>query len=354
MVLEHAREPADLVGTITTAARDAAADGAYREAAAHYRLVLESAGLLTPGERSRLLTEYARLRLDRSRVDIDRGAWDDAVEAASAVLRTSSLPHRCTALELLARVGSRRGEASAADLVASVVAHSHESGDLEYMARAAAVAAEAAWLTGDHSAVAGIALGPFTDAYHVDLRSVWPELGYWLTRAGHIVAMSTAGGPFQLLASGNWREAAELWARAGRRYETAMAWSESDSPEHLLKAVEELDSLGAKPLARIAGQRLHQLGIGQISRGAAVPQNHPADLDHSEFEVLRLLVEGLTTDEIARQLTIPVPAVDKYVAVVIDRLSAGILGQPGQVIPQAAPQNPADPVCEAAGYEFHG
>lgn len=258
------------------------------------------------------------LQVHRAKIDLSRCAWDSAVQVAKTIVTAKSRLNRCMALGVLGRVETRRGDSAAPGHVDSAVALSRQIGDLRYLGWAAAIAAEAAWLRG--VAVPDLVGDIFNDAYREELWTVWPELGYWLTRSGHPVEVSKiGGGPYQLLAAGNWREAADLWKAAGCRYEVAMALTESGSPEHLVAAVEELDALGAKPLARIARQRLRGLGIRQGS--ARAPRQNPAGLTARQFEVMQLLMEGLTNAEIASRLAISVRTADNHVAAVLDKLA---------------------------------
>nr|WP_238175980.1 helix-turn-helix transcriptional regulator [Kribbella albertanoniae] len=257
------------------------------------------------------------LRVHRAKIELSRGAWDSAVQVAKTIMPASSRLNRCMALGVLGRVGNRRGDSTAIEHADAALVLSRQIGDLRYLGWAAGIAAESAWLRG--VAVPDLVRDTFSKAYHEDLWTVWPELGYWLTKSGHPVEMSETGGPYQLLAVGNWLEAATLWQGAGCRYETALALSESGSPEQLVAAVEELDTLGAKPLARIVRQRLRALGIRHDS--ARTPRQNPAGLTPRQFEVLQLLVEGLTDAEIASRLAISVRTANNHVAAVLDKLA---------------------------------
>jgi hypothetical protein len=91
----------------------------------------------------------------------------------------------------------------------------------------------------------------FTQAYQLDVSTLWTQLGYWLAKVGHPVAMRSSDEPYGLLADGRWREAAEFWRDAGCPYEHAMALAESSEPDDLLQALAILDAIDAKPLGRI-------------------------------------------------------------------------------------------------------
>ena len=89
------------------------------------------------------------------------------------------------------------------------------------------------------------------------------ELAYWRWRAGIEEEIPPgAAEPYALQIAGEWRRAADLWAELGCPYEHALALADADDDETLLRALEELQRLGARPAA---GQ-----GIGLILYGVLV------------------------------------------------------------------------------------
>jgi DNA-binding NarL/FixJ family response regulator len=148
-------------------------------------------------------------------------------------------------------------------------------------------------------------------------------VGYWLRAAGQNVAVVEVDHPYALLARGQWREAAAAWERAGCPYERALALSHSPEPPDVLEALSILDGLGAMPLARSVRERLRDLGVSRIPRGpASLTRNNPAGLTHRQVEVLRLLADGLTNNEIASRLVVSVRTVDTHVAAILGKLAA--------------------------------
>lgn len=138
-------------------------------------------------------------------------------------------------------------------------------------------------------------------------------------RTGGDVADRTAGGTAGRTAV---RDAARVWARAGCRYEQAVALSHSDVPGDLLTALRILDELGADPYARWVRSRLRERGVARIPRGPQpATRDNPAGLTGRQVEVLRLLAEGLSNPEIAIRLVLSVRTVDAHVAAILAKLA---------------------------------
>ena len=110
---------------------------------------------------------------------------------------------------------------------------------------------------------------------------------------------------------------------AGGRYEHAAALAQSPGPQDLLAALAILDDLGARPLATRVRIRLRALGVARIPRGPSEETRaHPAGLTVRQNDVLRLLVQGHTNAEIARDLVLSVRTVDSHVAALLAKLGA--------------------------------
>lgn len=281
------------------------------------RYALAGVTLATATEHLGALTAF---RVLRARIALGRGRWDSALTGATAIAEAEP-GHRCPALMVMGRVRARRGDAGSTELLATAVQLGHQLGDLQRTGWATMAAAEDAWLRGDHAAVGELAGPIFRDTRRRDASTLWPELGYWLLRSGHAAEMDASESPFSLLAAGRWREAADVWRLGGHRYEYAMALAESGDTDTLLVALEELDGLGARPLAAITRQRLRDLGVTQIPRGpAGTTRANPAGLTARQLEVLRLLAEGMTNAEIAARLVISVRTAGNHVGAVLDKL----------------------------------
>ncbi|MET7600306.1 ATP-binding protein [Streptomyces sp. NPDC004082] len=248
------------------------------------------------------------------------GDWEDAERYAELGVR-EFVPARSPALTVLGRVRVRSGRAGARELLGRAWEIAVRSSELQRTGPVAAALAEAAWLDGDHGAVAAVAGPVFAQARRLDAVSHRAELGYWLTRAGCPVPADGSEHPYALQAAGQWQAAATAWQEAGCPYERAAALAESPEPDDKLTALAALDALGGRPLARLIRAQLRDLGIRRIPRGPlTTTRGNPAGLTERQLQVMRLLARGLTNPEIADRLVLSVRTVDNHVAAVLDKL----------------------------------
>lgn len=251
-----------------------------------------------------------------------RGAWAEAAHAAGLALG-SRAHFRCPALTVLGRVKARTGDPDAAGVLSSALELSHRIGETLWIGYAAAAAAEDAWLRGDLQAIPDIATGPYEEARRLRIRSSWPwpELAFWLTKAGQVVEPPDIDSPYTLLMAGRWQEAAQRWGAAGYRYESALALSESPDPADQLAALDVLHALGARPLAQLVRRRLRQSGVSSVPRGPTISTRaNPQGLTARQYEVLQLLSAGVSDAEIAERLVISVRTASNHVTAVLSKL----------------------------------
>lgn len=285
----------------------------------------EADGYITAGirlaEESEFLGFLAYMHVERARLELARGQWNEAVRSAEPGTQ-ATLPMRCAALTVLGRIAARRGRPEAAGLLGSAWDLASQIDEMQRIGPAAAARAEQAWLRGDEDRVREIALPVYTEARQLGDLVHEAELGYLLAKSGH--AVETSGDhPYALLTAGRWREAAEAWQAAGCPYERAVAQADSPGPEDLLVALGAADDLGATPLAARVRGRLRALGVTRIPRGPVdETRANPAGLTARQVDVLRLLGQGYTNAQIARQLVVSVRTVDSHVAAVLDKLGA--------------------------------
>ncbi|WP_328504183.1 AAA family ATPase [Streptomyces sp. NBC_00457] len=250
------------------------------------------------------------------------GDWDDAEKQAEFGMH-DFVPARCPALTVLARVRTRRGRPGAGELLEEAWKIAVTTGELQRAVPVAAALAEAAWLRGDRAGVAEVAGPVHAEARRLAVGPYQAELGYWLAKAGHRVPADGSDHPYAVQAAGDWHRAAALWRAAGCPYEHAAALAESPDPADKLTALAALDTLGAEPLARLIRAELRRLGVRHIPRGPlAVTRGNPAGLTERQFQVMRLLAEGLTNPEIADRLVVSVRTVDNHVRAVLEKLDA--------------------------------
>ena len=272
-------------------------------------------------EESEFLGFLAYLHVQRGRLHLARGEWDEAARFAELGL-DAPIPMRCAALTVLGRVAVRRGQPEAAGLLGPAWKLATQIDEMQRIGPVAAARAEEAWLRGDRDRVREIAMPVYQEARRLGDPVHEAELGYLLAKSGQLVEV-TGDRPYALQAGGRWREAAEAWQTAGCPYEHATALADSPEPEHLLAALEIADDLGARPLAAQVRAQLRALGVTHIPRGpVGETRANPAGLTARQVDVLRLLGQGYTNAQIARQLVVSVRTVDSHVAAVLDKLGA--------------------------------
>jgi DNA-binding NarL/FixJ family response regulator len=72
---------------------------------------------------------------------------------------------------------------------------------------------------------------------------------------------------------------------------------------------------------------MKDLGLRGVPNGArATTREHPAGLTRREAEVLALLCDGLSNDEIAGRLVVSTRTVDHHVSAVLTKLGVGSRG----------------------------
>ena len=268
-----------------------------------------------------------------ARVDLDRGRWAAAADAATAVLRVrrTSVTPRIVALVILALTRARRGDPDYAALLDEAWALARPTGEPTRCDQVALARAEAAWLAGDRDGVAQATDETLALAIERDWSALIAALGAWRRRVGlDCRAVPVSSEPYTLEAAGEWERAAERWRELGCPYESALALAESGEEESLRRALDELQALGAKPAAAIVTRRLRERGARGLPRGPRVAtQGNPAGLTAREVEVLALVAEGMRNGEIAARLVLSERTVGHHVGAILRKLGVATRAQAG-------------------------
>jgi DNA-binding CsgD family transcriptional regulator len=179
---------------------------------------------------------------------------------------------------------------------------------------------EAYWLDGDDErAIAearrAVEISALCDASHRG------DAAVWLHRLTGAVSTYEVSEPFASQLREEHEKAAALWEQIGARYDAALALGDATDEASLRAAVGQLEALGASAVARRVRQRMRGLGMRSVPAGVrASTRADPAGLTRREREVLELLVDGRSNDEISDRLVISVKTVDHHVSAVLGKL----------------------------------
>ena len=252
------------------------------------------------------------------------GRWDDAAAMAADLLRQAgpSPVNRLNPLVSLGRLLARRGEDGAWDCLAEAAALAEGLHEPEWTVLVGTARAEACWLEGrvgdaldELTAVTGVAA-----ACSAHLRSA-------VTAWQHRIEGSPAAGtdlvePYASEVVGDAGRAARLWDDLGLPYEAALALLGATDEALLREGLDRVERLGASATARLARQVLRRRGVKSVPAGARrTTKAHPAGLTRREQEVLELVCDGLSNDEIAGRLFVSVKTVDHHVSAVLAKLA---------------------------------
>ena len=266
----------------------------------------------------------------RGEVELHEGRWGEAAESAALVLADHGLgPASVSALVTVGRLRARRGDPGQWAPLEDALELAERSGDLSRLASVVAARAEAAWLEGRPDSVPGATGAMFDLAQKVGAAWVIGELAFWRRRAGIEEEVPPgAAEPYALQLAGEWRLAADAWVQLGCPYESALALADADDDAALLRALEELQRLGARPSAAIVARRLRRHGAKGLPRGPRPgTQQNPAHLTARELEILALVVQGLRNTDIAEQLFLSERTVAHHVSAILRKLEVRTRGE---------------------------
>jgi DNA-binding NarL/FixJ family response regulator len=112
-----------------------------------------------------------------------------------------------------------------------------------------------------------------------------------------------------------------LWDRLGCPYQAALALLDTKEEIHLRESLDRLVDLGADAAARLVRRTMRELGIRSVPAGArTAARTHPRGLTKREQEILQLLSEGQSNEEISATLFISVRTVEHHVSAILGKL----------------------------------
>lgn len=255
---------------------------------------------------------------------LDRtGRWDEAMTLRDEVLSAQlSVWNRIRALEIAAVLSARRGDQDAWELLDQTRAGVVGIGEPQLLAPNAVARAEVHWLDGDLDA----ARAELANAERLAARLAPGEggpLAAWTKRLRGIILPTGAPlpSPYRAEIEERVEEAMHEWDELGCPYDAALVLAFSDEETHLRAAIARLDKLGATAAVGAVRRRMRQLGIRSIPTGSrAATRANPAGLTRREQEVLELLCEALSNEQIAERLVLSVRTVDHHVSAILGKL----------------------------------
>jgi DNA-binding CsgD family transcriptional regulator/tetratricopeptide (TPR) repeat protein len=251
------------------------------------------------------------------------GRWDECVSTIGAVLdeRKVTRANRMQSLSILAKVMARRGQDGYWQYLDEARDSSLGLEEREWLIFVGLARVEAYWLE-DRLDAARAELARIRDASAGLAVPYRRWLALW-TRRLTGVAEPVDLEPFASHVAGDAAHAAELWDRLGYRYEAALALLDTKEEPLLRDSLARLSDLGAEAAARLVRRTMRDLGIRSIPAGTRpATKAHPRGLTAREQQILELLSQGQSNEEIAASLFISVRTVEHHVSAILGKLGA--------------------------------
>ena len=297
-----------------------------------------------------LETTSVCLESDRLLYLLDAGRWLEVEDDIGALLaRVDPSPmHRYVALVPAVRLLVRTGRPHE-DLLREADRIARTLADPPRRTQALTARAESAWFADRLADVRPDLEEAMAAAVEREDGWIVAEVGVWMRRLDPAYRLPViARGPWAL--AGRGRAEAEAWADLGRPYDAALALLDGDETD-LREALATLADLGAVPAARLARQRLRDLGATRIERGPrASTVADPYGLTGREMEVWALLAEHLTNAEVAERLVLSERTVHHHVSSVLTKLGVRSRGEAAALAPPSlrSPGHDAGPTWASA------
>jgi DNA-binding CsgD family transcriptional regulator len=258
---------------------------------------------------------------ERAEVFEKRGRWDECLSIAHAMLDDQSLSPAARLWQLThqAKVMARRGQNGYWPYLDEALRYATGSEEPMWLLSVRLARIEAYWLEGrTDAAVEELDRIPNAFGGVTPVQRGW--LALWTQRLAGIVHPIDLE-PFASQLSGNGARAVELWDRLSYRYEAALALLDTKEEANLRESLSRLVDLGAEATARLVRHTMRDLGIRGIPAGArTVTKAHPRGLTAREQQILELISEGRSNEEISATLFISVRTVEHHVSAILGKL----------------------------------
>ncbi len=253
----------------------------------------------------------------RSRLHLDR--WEEAearADAAEVMRAGASAVGFLQPLLVAALIDVRTGTGDGAEAFARAVEMSEAMKEAQRVAPTASARSEAAWIAGDRSAAARIAVEAWPLVVDVDCPWHRGEVATWLP--ADVDAGAPLAEPYALERAARWAEAAACWAALSSPFEQGLALARSGEVDLLTESVAVFDRLGTTAAGARARADLHSMGA-PVPR-ATRASRHPHGLTPREQEVFELVARGLGDAAIAETLVISRRTAEHHVAAILGKV----------------------------------
>jgi len=164
-----------------------------------------------------------------SKIYLDRGHWDEAVEKADVVLKQKDVNYfdKITAFAVIGTVRARRNDPGALSALDKALSSPLQSGDCTFIAKMGK--AETYWLLNKLDLIVEEIENDYS--HFLECNNPWKtgELALWLWKAGKLSQPpDNIAKPYLLQINGDWQEAADEWKKLGCPYEEAVALADGN------------------------------------------------------------------------------------------------------------------------------